>query len=109
VIVGYGCCDGWISVSTNGGATFSQSVYGAWNGVRSSANGSKLIALQGSSPILVSADFGAAWSVFDAQSENWVGVILSADGNRFVAAANGSGIYTWQPTTPLIASPELLT
>jgi hypothetical protein len=36
--------------------------------------------------------------------EDWQSVVLSSDGNRLVAAADGGGIYTWQPTVPLIAS-----
>ena len=64
----------------------------------------KIGGLQGSSPILVSADFGSAWSVLGSPSENWVGVALSSDGNRLVATVGGGGIYTWQPTVPVIAS-----
>jgi hypothetical protein len=72
--------------------------------VASSADGSKLIVLEGSSPIYASGDGGFAWAPDYSPNEPLSNLALSADGNQLVAIVNGGGIYTWRPTAPFVAS-----
>ena len=99
------CCEGTIYVSTNFGATWQIGLYaGYWGQIASSFDGSKIMALQGANPIYASADFGSHWSPVDAPQEDWVSIILSADGDKAAVATSGGGIYIWQPEAPFIAS-----
>ena len=86
-----------IFASTNSGASWATnaSLSGmAWQGVASSANGAKLVAVANQDsdgnpgPIYVSADSGNTWNPTTAPSNYWAAVASSADGTRLVAAAN---------------------
>jgi len=48
--------------------------------------------------INTSADSGATWTINSAPDIGWSSVACSADGNKWVAAADGWGIWTSQST-----------
>jgi hypothetical protein len=78
----------------------------SWEGVASSADGTKLVAVaQVSSNVFTSTNSGATWISNGVPNLVWISVASSADGNGFVAAdldPNG-GIWTSQSTP----SPQL--
>ena len=81
---------GLIYTSTNSGATWvSNNVPdGVWDGVASSADGSRLVAVgQGNAEIYTSTNAGATWISNGVPSQIWYGVASSADGNKLVAVS----------------------
>jgi hypothetical protein len=71
-----------------------------------SADGSKLgfLPISDLMAAYFSADAGRSWESVSPPSQALSSLVLSADGNQLVGAADGGGIYKWQPTTPLIAT-----
>ena len=69
---------------------------GGWYGIASSADGTKLVAVNVSGSIYTSTNSGATWTPSSAPTgKQWQGVASSADGTKFVAAdANGNGIFS---------------
>jgi hypothetical protein len=74
-----------------------------WRAIASSADGSRLVAVAGSSGggIFTSIDSGLTWSgAFGGlSSANWYAAASSADGSKLPAAVNGGYIYTNSSTT----------
>src|SRR5207247_763494 len=76
-------------------------LYGPWNSVASSADGTKLVAAGGDTycgyfvcylylfPIYTSADPGVTWTQTSAPNNYWSSVASSADGTKLVGAARG--------------------
>lgn len=65
----------------------------SWQGVASSADGQRLVAVVRGGAIYTSTDAGVSWTPRDA-ARNWWGVASSADGSRLVAVENGGQVYT---------------
>ncbi len=87
--------NGYIYTSTNSGGSWTeQKTPGArgWYGVASSADGTKLAAIEYGGNIFVSANSGAAWSA-KATRLNWVGIASSADGSKLTAIADTELVY----------------
>ena len=69
---------------------------GVWGFLASSADGSRLVAMDPSwGRISASADAGASWAWVNAPALPWTALALSADGSTLVAAFDG-GIYVSQ-------------
>src|ERR1700722_1083740 len=64
-----------------------------WEGVASSADGNKLVAVATSGQIYTSTNSGANWLQRIATGFFWTSVASSTDGTKLVAADNGGGIY----------------
>ena len=65
-----------------------------WQSVASSADGSKLVAIDDSG-IYTSTDGGWSWTAqLGAPALQWVSIASSADGNKLVAAASNDRLYT---------------
>jgi hypothetical protein len=69
-----------------------------WSSIACSADGSKLVAVAGSSPftarispIYVSTNYGSTWSPITATSNYWTSVAASADGTKLIAGVGGIG------------------
>jgi hypothetical protein len=97
---------GSVYTSADAGATWTERVAPgnrAWASIASSADGTKLAAVSGFSPIWTSADSGNTWQAQpDSGARFWVSVTMSFDGSRMAAVALGDGtaaddgkIYTW--------------
>jgi len=81
-----------------------------WDGLASSADGTKLAAAatfsdSGPGGIFTSTDSGATWAFTSAPSDNWDSIASSADGTKLLAGSD-HGLYTssdsgntWQPVT----------
>ena len=69
-----------------------------WASVASSADGSKLAAVENGGRIYISTDSGVTWTAHDS-NRSWASVTSSADGTKLVAAVNGGQIYTSVPTS----------
>jgi hypothetical protein len=67
-----------------------------WQGVASSADGSKLVAVVYGGQIYTSTDSGVTWTPRDS-NRNWWAVASSADGSKLVAVVDGGQIYTSAP------------
>ncbi|NBU11450.1 MAG: hypothetical protein EBS84_20975, partial [Proteobacteria bacterium] len=66
-----------------------------WCAIASSADGSKLVALDSGGLIYTSTDFGVTWTPqAGAGARAWNAVASSADGTKLVATANNGQIYT---------------
>ncbi len=111
--------DGGIYTSTNSGATWTSNNVpnGLWLCVASSADGTKLVAVETTNlasyicQIYVSRDSGITWSLTSAPGLTWDSISTSADGTKLVAAATATAytsgaIYTsvdsgtnWMPTS----------
>jgi hypothetical protein len=65
----------------------------AWQGVASSADGVRLVAVAENGPIVTSSDSGLTWVPRDT-NRNWRAVASSASGARLVAVVWGGQIYT---------------
>jgi photosystem II stability/assembly factor-like uncharacterized protein len=94
--------------STDFGATWSKtgSPVTNWTAVACSADGSKLVAADGSGGIHLSRDGGATWvgSLVPVSRVTWSVVASSADGGRLAATGqNAGGIYLSQ----ILTEPEL--
>src|SRR5262249_48335539 len=77
-----------IALSTNSGTNWflaTNSPLSAWCGVASSADGSKLAAVQVYGRIFVSSDSGTTWTA-TGPTNYWSGVAMSSDGSRLAAA-----------------------
>ena len=114
------CCGGGgIWVSTNSGASWTQTftndvmnVYG-WSSVAASADGTKWVAAAsgGSGGIYTSTNSGVTWTQTSAPGTSWYSVASSVDGTKWVAAVNGGGIWTAQATitsAPLLTAAKIL-
>jgi hypothetical protein len=65
-----------------------------WKSVASSADGTKLVAVERPGQIYTSTNSGVTWSANNnAPSNTWWSVASSADGTRLVAVANGDYVY----------------
>jgi hypothetical protein len=77
-----------------------------WSGVASSADGTKMVAVDVTGDIFTSSDSGADWQWrFSQTGFYWASVASSADGTKLVAALGDGGIYrstdsgvSWAPT-----------
>jgi len=97
---------GCICISTNSGATWTQTSaplfsWTGWTALASSADGTKLAATigytsfpTGPGPIYVSPDGGGTWQASGSPTSHWTSVACSADGVRLVATMTFGGIYT---------------
>lgn len=70
-----------------------------WNGIASSADGTRLAAVAGlgssSSGIFTSINSGITWTPASGLlAAQWRAIASSADGSKLVAAINGGGVYT---------------
>jgi hypothetical protein len=67
-----------------------------WDGIASSADGSRLIAANydGTGGLYVSINSGATWTETNATAGNWRAVACSSDGSKLYAALNLGTIYT---------------
>lgn len=84
----------YLYISSDSGANWTQRESARhWLGVASSADGSKLAAIDHSGKIYVSADYGVSWT---AENENraWSAIASNADGTRLAAVVSGGKIYT---------------
>lgn len=72
--------------------------------VGGSADFSKLFVINGSSPVALTPNAGAAWVRTPSPGVSLTSLAVSSDGNEFVAIANGGGIYMWRGSSPLIAA-----
>ncbi len=93
--------DSGIYTSTNSGVSWTTqtgglatSGFSGWQSVASSADGTKLVAVQYPGQIFTSTNSGVSWTVQSAPSTNWASVASSADGTKLAAAAIGGLIYT---------------
>jgi hypothetical protein len=103
-------CGLGIYTSVDSGATWNASIPGNWKLVCSSSNGNKLAAVADPDGLFVSADAGGGWTQVDYPGYDWIGIVLSSDGNHLAALREDGAIYKWQPTIPLIAGqPETQT
>src|SRR6267378_267177 len=66
---------------------------GGWDGVASSADGTKLVSVIWPGSIYTSTNSGATWTNTSAPNKNWGAVASSADGTKLAAATSGGGIY----------------
>ena len=67
----------------------------SWNGVASSADGTRLVAVGNTNFIYTSTNFGVTWAPQSGSgSRNWAAVASSADGIRLVAVVFNGFIYT---------------
>ena len=64
-----------------------------WQGIASSADGTKLAAVVGGGNIYTSDDGGDTWTPRD-QSRDWKAIASSADGTKLVAAVENGYLYT---------------
>jgi photosystem II stability/assembly factor-like uncharacterized protein len=64
-----------------------------WLSIASSADGSKLVAVNAAGSIYTSQNFGNSWSQTSAPNESWFGVASSTNGNHLVAVGNAGPIY----------------
>jgi len=64
-----------------------------WHAVASSADGSKLVAVEAAGQIWTSSDSGATWSAHESASL-WQSVASSADGSKLVTVVEGGQIWT---------------
>jgi photosystem II stability/assembly factor-like uncharacterized protein len=88
--------DGWVSFSTNAGATWTQANIpnGGWQAASVAANGKTFVAAAYDGPIYLSTNSGSTWIESSAPITGWQAVASSADGSRLVATINRGGIYT---------------
>jgi hypothetical protein len=96
---------GYIYTSTNSGADWIQTSapLGNWQGIASSADGKRLVAVdQGfgpgwlgntgnAGPIYISTNAGLTWTSNNMPSQIWIAVASSADGRMLAAAAYDTG------------------
>jgi len=91
---------GQIFTSTNSGANWTMRATGKSWALASSADGSKLVAVDNDYTypsggyIFVSIDSGVTWSGGIGSPRLWKSVASSADGTKLVAVASGDQIYT---------------
>jgi photosystem II stability/assembly factor-like uncharacterized protein len=87
---------GVIYTSANAGGTWrSNNVPGIyWNGVASSGDGSRLVAVAGGSVLYTSADGGNTWVSVPGLSGYFTGAAVSGDGSRALAVASSGFIYS---------------
>jgi photosystem II stability/assembly factor-like uncharacterized protein len=93
-----------LDVSADSGVTWTkrmgQKTAGAeWWAVSSSADGSKLAAVEDSGYIFISVDAGTTWNM-QGMKLPWRGIASSADGTSLVAVAAGDYIYTSSGPVP---------
>jgi photosystem II stability/assembly factor-like uncharacterized protein len=101
VAVEYG---GQIYTSTDSGLTWtSRDSNRNWEGVASSADGTKLVAVEYGGQIYTSTDSGLTWTPRDS-NRLWDAVASSADGTKLVAVEYGGQIYTSAPDWGQIAT-----
>ena len=92
--------DGAIYSSLDSGATWSRTSAPSnyWSAVASSADGTKLVAADGSyNPpdlVYISTNSGTSWTDTSAPGCQWAAVASSADGYRIVAGGYGTPLYT---------------
>lgn len=64
-----------------------------WKAIASSADGTKLVAVERLEQIYTSTDSGLSWTAQDS-NRNWRGIASSADGTKLAATVDGGQIYT---------------
>jgi len=78
-----------------------------WRGIASSADGSKLAAVDGGY-IYTSTDSGATWTEQTAAgSRGWNSIAMSSDGSKLAAAVDGGSIYLAEEEGPATVSVAL--
>ena len=89
------------ALSQNWAATSSPySPYEVWTSIASSADGTKVVAAEGSpGQIYVSSDAGANWTATTVPSDYWTCVASSADGTKLVAVSCAPNYYGGQIRT----------
>ncbi len=84
------------AAGTNWTLSSAPSVY--WQAIASSADGTRLAALDDSAGyIWVSTNSGLTWTITSAPSQNWQSIASSADGTWLAASGNNDG-YIWTST-----------
>jgi len=84
---------GYISISTDGGATWSnRDVVRSWQKIAMSADGSKMAATVYNGQVYTSDDTGTTWTP-RASNRAWRGIASSANGAKLAAVAEGDAIY----------------
>ena len=76
---------GWICVSSDYGATWTQksTLYDNWRKVAVSGNGQYMIAIPDNGYPIISSNYGANWSTITAVgSKGWTGVAISTSGDK---------------------------
>ena len=75
-----------------------------WNGIASSADGGRIVAVAGSP--YASTNFGATWALFDNAPQTCIAIASSADGIKLMTASDDDTVYistnsgtTWLPTS----------
>jgi hypothetical protein len=108
-VMAVGAIPGPIGISTNGGATWTNSgaPTGNWISIDMSATGSRLVAVQYFGSMFLSNDTGATWSqvatgTLVSSNREYESVTMSADGTRIAAAikdgeiqVSANGGATW--------------
>ena len=97
---------GWIIAQNSGQFVLTRNIGGTagyywvprdssrgWQGVASSSDGTKLVAVVFGGQIYTSTDSGVTWTPRDS-SRNWISVASSSDGAKLVAVVYGGQIYT---------------
>jgi len=99
--------NGSIYTSADSGATWTSNNVpeGGWNSAASSADGTRLAAVQNAS-IYTSTNSGTTWTSNTAPALNWNSIASSADGGKLVAAVYGGGVYTFRSTPAPVLSVE---
>lgn len=89
-----GSFPGQLATSTDTGANWTaRETSRNWNGIASSADGVKLVAVVNAGQIYTSTDSGVNWTARDS-SRNWNAVASSSDGVKLVAVVGNGQIYT---------------
>lgn len=85
---------GAISISTNGGSSFSLNVTGPTTGLTclgASSDCTKLVTGKNSGLLYASANQGATWTVLTTTNQAWTSAWMSPDGSKFAATVGNSG------------------
>ncbi len=83
---------GPIFISADGGLTWTpRALNGFWRSVATSADGTRLAAVSGSSQIYTSNDAGLTWTPTE-NARDWRSIAMSNDGEKLFAVADGSHV-----------------
>jgi hypothetical protein len=87
---------GPVCISTNSGVSWTipaNSPDASWQGITSSADGSKIAMVCGTNFIYTSADYGSTWQSNSVPGQ-WTGVAASADGSKLFGVDYHVGVFT---------------